>query len=100
LKERRNEKSDCSDEMKALSYDVGTKGGYFVSNVDEVVKMKNIETLGWLCSLFQYMDSTYGLLKRLYKIRKHIFTLLTSSIDQFLNLLIYHLSDHCISFRK
>jgi hypothetical protein len=46
LKERRNEESDYTDEMKALSYDAGIEGCYFVSGVDEVVKRKNVETFG------------------------------------------------------
>jgi hypothetical protein len=56
LKERRNEGSDCMDEMKALRYDVGIEGGYFVSNVNEVVKMKNVETL----SVVTFTISIYG----------------------------------------
>jgi hypothetical protein len=56
LKERRNEGSDCMDEMKALRYDVGIEGGYFVSNVNEVVKMKIVETL----SVVTFTISIYG----------------------------------------
>jgi hypothetical protein len=68
LKERRNEGSDCMDEMKALRYDVGIEGGYIygIAITHILILCGSVLarcTLGWILPLSSYSVAKILLLK-------------------------------------